>query len=235
MSGQRYKEALLETGYFAGLRFFEGTLFFVTLGREETNVQHTYAGTFGAGTPITVNSDGGFETPTDSSGRNLLEPGTTDIVHQIFTGIAPTSARLFRNFPSGRVIQSLRGTRSITGNVGYIRGEDSPYEDPDPKTELWCTKDIVPDFDVFLPPEVRDSQFGKLNHIVIRYKYAIVQDENLIREFVRRERRVKVVTMGSPDALVGAPAFVLERYAPLMDIALREEVSAFGSLPSRPA
>ena len=82
----------------------------------------------------------------DSASRYQLEPEYEDYLYQIFYGISPSYARIYRNYPTNVDIGSLIGTRVVGGAVGFINGEQSPLLSPSALTEFWTLKGNHPSF-----------------------------------------------------------------------------------------
>lgn len=93
----------------------------------------------------------GWETVDDSSGKEYLEPEYSSQINQVFMGVAPSYARVYRQYPSGQERGSLIGTRAIGDRVGYVDGRYSPLRNPNPNTEFFVIKGQHPAFNGYHP------------------------------------------------------------------------------------
>lgn len=89
----------------------------------------------------------GWSEVEDSDGDEILEPEDEEILNQVFYGISPSYARVYRQFPSGVDRGSLLGTRVVgTDAIGFIDGVMSPYLYPSAVSEFHNIMGIRPAF-----------------------------------------------------------------------------------------
>jgi len=196
--------------WFVGLIFDEGYWVVRLVRKQQRTVYRDYA--FNSGSAISAGSTSGWETPTDSEGRYYLEPQTDDIIYQFFIGISPSIARLYLAYPKRQDRMSLIAPRDVPGNIGYWSGEDSPYNDPSPETELWTVKDLVPYFNAENPGVTGTSLKVYANFFITPFTYKVVREKALIKKFIDGERRCSMITMGDPEKPISAPAWLKEDY-----------------------
>lgn len=116
---------------------------------------------------------------TDNANHYYLEPEANKIIYQVYFGIAPGQAYIYRAYPANRAINSLIGTRPIgpppvpTANpatgVGFIDGHQSPYRQPSVLSELFCLKDTHPAFLGYHPYAEPSSITVRLYFYIVRY------------------------------------------------------------------
>jgi hypothetical protein len=109
---------------------------------------------------------------TDSQGRYLLEPEFEGNIFQVYYGVYPSYAWIYRRYPSNVDRGSLRGVRTIgdrTYRVGKIDGQKSPYRTPSPLTELFTMKGMHPAFLGYHPYLEPATTTIRLNFYVTKY------------------------------------------------------------------
>lgn len=182
-------------GYYVALQFEQGWLVFMVTGAEPSNMRP-----FSLGGCSALSNLSDWNEVKDSSNRRYLEPTKEAFFKQIFWGVSPPKARVFLQYPSRADRWSLIAvTRSLTGNIGYIDGEKSPFNGPfSRKTEIWTVYQLYPTFQVYNPTNDRMLDVP-LNFDVMNYTYKIITDKKLIEAFLTGERRVKKHTVGGID------------------------------------
>mgnify|MGYP001568499952 CR=1 FL=1 len=93
----------------------------------------------------------GWNLVQDSSNNKYLEPDYDNIVYQIFYGISPSYARVYRQYPSGTDRGNLFGVRTVGSQVGYVNGIASPLRGPSVRTEFLTVKGAAPAFNGYIP------------------------------------------------------------------------------------
>ena len=152
----------------------------------------------------------GWRTIQDSSNRYLLEPENNGVLHQVYYGITPSYARVYRQYPSGVDRGSLVGTRNPgVDAVGYIDGVLSPYRYPSAITETHIVRGQRPAFYGYHPYGAPASITVRMNFYIITYLtcslYTTLSD-NEIRGMVR-EGKARIVTPGG-RTLMQAPGWL---------------------------
>ena len=203
-----------QENWFLGLLFDEGYWFVRLVRKQQKTVYKPYW--FNDGSEISAGSTSGWETPTDTEGRYYLEPQDEDIIHQIFMGITPSTGKVYLAYPKRVDRMNLITPRPIPGNIGYWDGEDTPYRNPSPETELWTVKDLVPYFNAENPGITGKAQKIGASFYITPFSYKVVKDIDLIKKFIRGEKRATIRTMGDPDQPISAPAWLLEDYKDFM-------------------
>lgn len=93
----------------------------------------------------------GWSTVTNSSGVRWLEPGSPLVLYQLFYGVTPSQAWVYRQYQSGEDRGSLIQTRQIGQPVGFVSGVDSSYSWPSPETEMFIVNGVYPAFNGYHP------------------------------------------------------------------------------------
>jgi len=185
----------LQEGHFIALQFEQGWIVFMITGREHSNLRP-----FSLGGCSALSNLSDWNEVKDSADRKYLQPTKEAFLKQAFWGITPAKARVFFQYPSRQDRWSLIAvTRTITGDVGYIDGEMSPFHGPfSPKTEIWTVYQLYPAFQIYNPTNDRMLDV-KLQFDLMSYTYKIITDKAAIRDFLAGERRVRKHTIGGLD------------------------------------
>lgn len=142
----------------------------------------------------------------DSASRFLLEPEYESIIYQLFFGINPGQAWVYRRYPANRDINSLVGTRAIGSGQGHIDGLKSPYKNPSPLTEMFTVRGARPAFLGYNPYADPASITVRLYFYVVRYDVTL-KGFNLTEE---EKKRAVTRNVGGHD-LVPAPTWIETR------------------------
>lgn len=149
----------------------------------------------------------GWDTIQDSSNRYILEPEYSGIVYQIFYGITPSYARLYRQYPSGVDRGSLVGTRNPgVDPIGYVSGDMSPLLSPSPITEFFTVRGQHPAFYGYHPYARPSSVTIRMTFYIVSYGVSGIKgaDPSWVMGQARR-----VITMGG-RTLMQAPGWLRE-------------------------
>lgn len=192
---ESHENYYLQEGHFVALQFSQGWIVVMITGAEPSDQRPFSLGGVSAQSNL---SD--WDEIKDSSNRKYLEPTKEDFLKQIFWGVSPAKARVFFQYPSRQDRWSLIAvTRTLTGTIGYIDGEMSPWDGPfSRKTEIWTVYQLYPAFNIYNPILERMLDV-KLNFDVMNYTYGIIKDKEMIRQFLSGERRVRKHTVGGID------------------------------------
>jgi len=192
---ESHEDQWLQEGHFVALQFDQGWLVLMMTGREPSNYKPF---SFGGVSALSNLSD--WDEVKDSSNRRYLEPTKEGFIKQIFWGVTPPKARVFFQYPSRQDRWSLIAvTRTLTGAIGYVDGEMSPFNGPfSKKTEIWTVYQLYPAFNIYNPTNARMLDV-KSHFDIMNYTYKIVTDKVAIREFLAGERRVRKHTVGGID------------------------------------
>jgi len=190
---QSHEDLFLEQGWLLALGFFEGWACFRITHREWSNLKPWSIGVnIAAGANL-----GAWDGVMDANSRRYLEPHSDLLIYHSFWGVAPTKARIFVQYPPRSEIgSSLAIPRVITGDVGYIDGEKSPFDGPfSPATELITVKEKYPQYQA-LNPIADPMENISLNFDQMHYMYTIIKSKDMIRNMLVGSGRVKKYTMG---------------------------------------
>lgn len=146
----------------------------------------------------------GWVSIEDSSGNEIFEPEKESRVNQVFFGIAPSYARVYRQYPAGVERGNLRGTRAIGSQTGYVNGVYSPLHDPNPNTEFFVIKGQFPAFNGYLPYKEPASANIYASFYVASFAVCELDPAGLTPEEWRRVRRI---TVGGKE-LMDAPGWL---------------------------
>lgn len=188
---ESHENLFLKEGYLLGLRFDEGWACFKILGGEPSNVKP-----YSLGTNVLATKNLSAWDEIKDNGRRYLEPPEEDYINHIFYGVNKPKARIFFQYPTRQDRWSLVAVqRTITGDVGYVDGEMSPYDGPfSIKSQLFTVHELYPAFQVYNPlPDTMDNVM--LNFDIMRYTYVLLKDRELIRDMLilKRPARLHVV------------------------------------------
>jgi hypothetical protein len=203
---QTHREFFLEEGYLFALQFDEGWVVFRVKGWEDAPLKP-----WNLGSCTALDNLDAFDEVEDSDNRHYLEPHIKEIVKHIFWGVSPPKARIFKEYPARIPRNSLISvTRTLTGDIGYIDGDESPYEGPfSSRTELFTLHDLWPQFQVYNPLR-RTMNSVEMSFDIRSYTYNLMKDRTLIGDCLLGQRRCKKHTVGGIDKPASIPAWLKE-------------------------
>jgi hypothetical protein len=150
----------------------------------------------------------GWNTIQDTSNRYILEPESSGIIYQVFFGVYPSFARVYRQYPSGVDRGSLTGTRSPgTDPIGFISGDMSPLLFPSVVTEFFTLRGNHPAFYGYHPYGRPATVNVRLNFYIAVYGVSGIRRNNDDAWITENSRRI--ITMGG-RTLMQAPTWVKE-------------------------
>jgi hypothetical protein len=191
---QSHEDLWLREGYLLALQFYQGWVCFRITGLEPSNVKPYSLGALAAGGNLTA-----WNEVMDANNRRYLEPGETYIKH-IFWGVNKPKARIYLQYPTRADRWNLVGVqRTITGDVGYVDGEASPFDGPfSVKTQMFTVHDLYPAFQAYNPlGDAMDNVM--LNFDVMRYTYVVLTDKSLIQDILTLKRPGRQYTVAGID------------------------------------
>ena len=192
---ESHENRWLEQGWYFALQFREGWACCRVTSREPANLRPFSLGLVAAGGNLAA-----WREIQDAAANRLLMPQNDQFIYQAFWGVTPPKARVYVQFPPRADIGSLLGqTRVITGDVGYIDGDMSPFGGPlSPKTELFTVYERYPAFQVFNPLGTAMYQV-LMQFDIMKYSFKVLKNRALIRDLLVGNRKVKKYTMGQAD------------------------------------
>lgn len=196
--------------HYIGLLFDEGYWFFQVIRRQQLTVYAPYQ--FNSGVMVASGGTSGWETPTDAAGRRFLEPQEEETIYQFFTGIAPSTTKLYLQYSQRVDRMNLITPRTVPGVIGYWDGLSSPYQDPSPRTELWTLYQLYPHFDAENPAVTGHAEMLETSFFINVMTYRVVKDLNKALMFLKGEKPATIRTMGDGDRPLGAPAWLKSEY-----------------------
>ncbi len=190
-----HEDRFLEAGYYLALQFKTGWVVSRILGREPANLRPYSVGLVAAGGNLAA-----WNEIKDTTGAHYLQPAQRWLWYHSFWGINTPNARVYVQYPTKSDIGSLTSnTRVVAGDVGYVPGEDSPYEGPfSVKTELFTAFEKYPSFQV---SNVTGDAFANVmfHFDTMKYSYQLIKDKKLIEKLLLGPRQCKKYTMGPVD------------------------------------
>lgn len=189
------QDRFLLEGHVLALQFSQGWAVFRITGREQSNVKP-----YSLGDVSTVSNLSDWNEIKDADARRYLEPPEKKWLNQAFWGVNRPKARVYLQYPPRRDRWNLVAiARSITGDVGFVDGDMSPYEGPySPKTELFTTHELYPAFQVY-NPTADTLQNVCMAFDVMRYSYSIIKERETIRQYLIGERRCRLHSVAGID------------------------------------
>jgi len=192
---QSHEDRFLEVGFYLALQFKTGWVVSRILGREWANLRPYSVGKVDAGDHLAA-----WNEILDASARRYLEASKDALIHHIFWGINTPNARVYVQYPTKSNIGSLTTTtREIDGDVGYVPGEESPYEGPfSVNTELFTVHERYPAFQV---SNVTADDFENVmfRFSVMKYTYHLIKDKKLLEQLLVGGKTCRKYTMGPVD------------------------------------
>jgi len=161
---------------------------------------------YSIGTATAMSSDGtGWNAIQNTASANWLEPEDERTLYQIWYGITPSYARIYRQYPGGTDRGSLRGTRAVGSANGFIDGTDTPYRYPSPRTMFHTVKGLNPNFNGYHPYAIPATT----PNIYLWFYVMKYQVRNITGEMTaEKETRQQVFTVGGIQPLVTAPTWL---------------------------
>lgn len=205
-----HRDWFLEEGWLLALQFREGWVVSRIKGVEDSNLDPWNLGSCSA-----LSNLDEWDEVKDSEARHYLEPHVKTQIKHIFWGVSPPKARIFKQYPTRVDRNSLLDiARTLTGDVGYVDGDESPFDGPFSKrTELFTVKDLYPQFQVYNPLS-RDMNYVVMNFDIRIYTYNLMKERNLIKDCLLGQRRCRKHTVGGIEEPAPIPAWLKDLVTP---------------------
>jgi len=177
------------------LQFEQGWAAFRILGWEPSNVKP-----FSLGAVAALGNLATWNEIADAGGRRYLMPPEKAWIYHSFYGVNKPKARVFFQYPTRQDRMNLVAVqRTITGDVGYVDGEMSPFDGPFAlKSQIFTVNELYPAFNCYNP--LNDAMDNvMLNFDVMRYSYVIIRNKDLIREVLTLRRPGRLHTVAGID------------------------------------
>ncbi|MBA7653030.1 hypothetical protein ES703_60871 [subsurface metagenome] len=188
---ESHENLWLREGYLLALQFEQGWACFRILGWEPSNVKPYSLGAVAATKNLAE-----WDEITDADGRRYLAPPEKRFIKHSFYGVNKPKARIFFQHPSRDDRWNLIAVqRVITGDVGYIDGDMSPYDGPfSLKSQIFTVNELYPAFQCYNP--LNDAMDNvMLNFDIMQYTYQIIKDTDLIRDILTLKRPGRLHTV----------------------------------------
>ena len=192
---ESHENLFLREGYLLALQFAQGYACFRILGWEPSNVKPYSLGAVGA-----LGNLAAWNEIADAGARRYLMPSEEYWIYHAFYGVNKPRARIYFQYPTRQDRWNLVAVqRTITGDVGYIDGEMSPFDGPFAlKTQLFSVHELYPAFNCYNP--LNDAMDNvMLNFDVMRYSYLIIKNRDLIRDILTLKRPGRLHTVAGID------------------------------------
>jgi hypothetical protein len=192
---ESHENLFLKEGYLLALQFEQGWVAFRILGWEPSNVKPYSLGAVSATSNLAA-----WDEITDANSRRYLDPPEKYWINHTFWGVNKPKARIFFQYPTRQDRWSLLEVeRTITGDVGYVDGDMSPYDGPfSTKTQIFTVEDLYPAFNCYNPlPDAMDNVM--LNFDIMRYSYKIIKDREIIHDLLTLKRPGRLHTVAGID------------------------------------
>lgn len=192
---ESHENLFLKEGYLLALQFAQGYACFRILGWEPSNVKPYSLGAVAATSNLAA-----WDEITDAGGRRYLMPPEERWIYHSFYGVNKPKARIYFQYPTRQDRWNLVAVeRAITGDVGYIDGEMSPFDGPFVlKSQIFTVHELYPAFQCYNPlPDAMDNVM--LNFDFMRYSYVIIKNRDLIKDILTLKRPGRLHTVGGID------------------------------------
>ena len=192
---ESHENLFLKEGYLLALQFQQGWAAFRITGWEPSNVKPYSLGAVAATSNLSA-----WDEITDASSRRYLMPPEEYWINHAFYGVNKPKARIFFQYPTRQDRWNLIAVqRTITGDVGYVDGEMSPYDGPFAlKSQIFTVHELYPAFNCYNPlPDAMDNVM--LNFDIMRYSYLIIKNKDLIHDLLTLKRPGRLHTVAGID------------------------------------
>lgn len=221
MRHHKDKGRVLKTGNYAGLKFEQGWFFIHVLETEEVELKPWVL--------LNENEERAELAPktagstddevVDVVERQLIEPrgNEQELVFQLQFGIAPSRLQVFPFFGRDRAPNLTGGSEPGKPQV-WATGYDSPYNNPTTQAEVFTVNNMASlALQAYNPTD--EPIEPKLSIHVNKMKYAVVEDEGLMRAFIEGQQPFRDHTMGlgaQGSDQIRAPNWMLDRFGDVM-------------------
>lgn len=200
LAKESHENFFLKEGYLLALQFAQGWVCFRILGWEPSNVK-PYSLGVAADYPLAAGGNlAAWDEVVDAGPRRYLMPPEKHWIYHSFYGVNKPKARIFFQYPTRQDRMNLVAIqRTITGDVGYVDGEMSPFDGPfSLKTQIFSVHELYPAFQAYNP--IADPMDNiMLNFDVMRYSYVLIKSREIIRDILTLRRPGSLHTMGGID------------------------------------
>jgi len=193
---QSHEDLWLHEGHLLCLQFLQGWVAVRILGLEGSNVKpYVLSASLAATSALAA-----WDELLDAGARRYTEPPQNQFIHHFFWGVNKPAVRVYFQYPSRQDRNSLVAVqRAVSGDVGYVDGNMSPYNGPfSAKTEFFTVKELYTAFQAYNP--LADAMpLVALNLDVMRYTYEILTDREEVKATLLGKRQRRMYTMAGID------------------------------------
>lgn len=217
MHNGRAESRILKTGHFAGLRFKQGWFFIHVLETEELELKPWTLMNENDNRDVIASETAGSKDDEfqDEIERHLINPSDNEenLVFQMHFGVAPSRMQIYPIFGRDRSPNLEEATEPGEPHH-WITGADSPYNNPTNQAELFTVKDASQvSLQAYNPmPEPREA---RLSIHINKIRYAVVDDEDLMKSFIQGKTPFRDHTMGlgaQEGDQIKAPSWIMSKY-----------------------
>jgi len=215
---EAFRDEMVEPGHFVGLKFDSGWWFIQAIGTEYVEVKPWVLENEDENRDVVGAGEAGVNTQNivDTNNNKILEPNDEDrnIVHQVFYGVEPSRMQVFSLF--GRDRNKALENYDEPGEPGvFFDGFDSPYNHPDPKTEVFYVNSMAPlRFQPYNPMD--EPAEARLSFHVNKIRYTTVTDMGLMKAMLQGQQPAKLEMMGlgvQDSDQVGVPSWTRDAFS----------------------
>lgn len=164
-------------------------------------------GAYAGPVPAATTTDGitnlGWQSPQLFTSKNItgvppnvLRVTIEDHIYQVFFGVAPSAARVYRNIPAqtSQAQLDIYSWSQSYNMFGWIDGFDSPFYNPSPLSEMILTPELDVAFGIANPLPIPISPL--FNFVINRIQVDVVRDADLVNLMLQRKVYVTYRTIG---------------------------------------
>lgn len=221
MRNNKAESRVLRTGHYAGLKFEQGWFFIHVLETEQVNLKPWILLNENENrSEIAPETSGSTDDEiVDEVERQLVEPrgNEQDLVFQLHFGIAPTRVQVFPQFGRDSTPNLTGGSEPGKPQI-WATGEDSPYNNPTNETEAFTVNNMdTLALQAYNPTD--EPLEARLSVHVNKMRYAVVEDEDLMRAFIQGQQPFRDHSMGLGSQRrdqIKAPGWLMDRFGDLV-------------------
>lgn len=221
MHDYNFRNRLLKTGHYVGLKFQEGWFFAHVLETEYIELKPWILMNENDERDAIAGETAGSEDDEilDHVERQLVTPRDNEqnLIFQLFTGIAPSRMQIYPFFGRDRS-PNLTGGATPESHQVPLSGYDSPYNNPTAQSEL-VTVNSMDDLALQAYNPMDEESEARVSFHVNKIHYAAVEDPNVMRGFIQGQIPFRDHPMGlaaQKNEQLRAPGWMKSRFGDLI-------------------
>lgn len=203
MTAKTIEDLTLLENYFLALNFpGSGIVPFRVLAREQI-VWDPYVIEYSS-TESVFEADGWKDSskighPTDTTVDSIFELTNSNHLMQLFCGIQHADVRAYLTYPEGKTRRNL-DVKSVSrkADFGFVDGSMSPYNDPQPVSEVWIPKSLDIGYSWYNRASVEQDVIVKW--IINLYDVEILKNVDMVEKILNRRVECRIATLGGVDS-----------------------------------